>query len=91
MNERNKYLALNDWFLAPQGKHVARAFASEIQPLSAELSGKSLLQFGACGESPWLESLNYQNKWFVSAIYLFARLFMPYRLSAHRWIASLLL
>lgn len=69
MNERNKYLALNDWFLAPQGKHVARAFASEIQPFSAELSGKSLLQFGACGESPWLESLNYQNKWFVSAIY----------------------
>jgi hypothetical protein len=58
--------ALNNWFLTPHGMRVSRAFAAELNQVSGQLRGMSLLQLGNCGENPWLSSLKFPYKWIIS-------------------------
>ena len=64
--QANKYRSLDEWFLTPQGEHVAQAFAAELKQVSGAFSGLNLLQLGACGDNRWLSSLKYRNQWVAS-------------------------
>ena len=44
--QANKYRALDNWFITPQGNRVAHAFAAEIMHVSEQFSGEILLQLG---------------------------------------------
>lgn len=65
-DQKNRFLALHDWFLSEQGRHVGDAFTAELAPVTEFLHGETLLQFGECGEHPWLQSLRYAHKWIVN-------------------------
>ncbi len=64
--QANKYRALDNWFITPQGNRVAHAFAAEIMHVSEQFSGEILLQLGSCGDNLWLESLRFRHKWLVT-------------------------
>lgn len=67
MNEQaTKYRSLDNWFKTPQGKRVGIAFASEIEAISAQFNGNTLLQLGNCGANSWLSSLQYRHKWVIT-------------------------
>ncbi|MDP3704283.1 MAG: methyltransferase domain-containing protein [Legionellaceae bacterium] len=66
LDEQAKYTALDAWFKTPQGRRVAEAFASELQGVDGALSGRRLLQLGACGDNIWLPTLRFRQKWLVS-------------------------
>ncbi len=60
------YHSLDEWFLQPQGHHVAKAFAAELMQIKGQFSGQNLLQLGSCGENIWLSTLKFRHKWLVS-------------------------
>jgi hypothetical protein len=64
--QANKYRALDNWFMTPQGRRVAHAFAGELMPVCERFSGRTLLQLGSCGENLWLPLLNFRHKWLVT-------------------------
>ena len=64
--QANKYRALENWFMTPQGNRVAHAFAAELMHVSDQLSGGILLQLGSCGENLWLPLLKFHYKWLVT-------------------------
>ena len=64
--QANKYRSLDEWFLSPQGHHVARAFAAELMQIIGEFSGLNLLQLGSCGDNIWLPSLKFRHQWLAS-------------------------
>ena len=64
--QANKYRSLDEWFLRPQGQHVARAFAAELMQIRGQFSGLNLLQLGSCGDNTWLSSLKFRHQWLAS-------------------------
>lgn len=68
-NHKIRFQALRNWFLSDQGRHVGQAFTAELAPLAEFLYGETLLQFGDCGDNPWLHPLHYSHKWLASPFY----------------------
>ncbi|KTC86764.1 methyltransferase domain-containing protein [Legionella brunensis] len=64
--QKNRFQALQKWFLSDQGRHVGDAFTAELEPLTEFLYGETLLQLGDCGTNPWLQALHYSHKWLVT-------------------------
>lgn len=65
-DQANKYRALDNWFMSPQGSRVAHAFADELIHISDQLGGDNLLQLGSCGENIWLPALKFRKKYIVT-------------------------
>ncbi len=64
--QKIKYRALDDWFLTPQGVHVADSFAACLAVQRDVLQGTTLLQLGDGGKNIWLDLLDFRRKWIVS-------------------------
>lgn len=64
--QANRFRALDNWFTTPQGSRVALSFADEIAQVNEQMSGRTLLQLGSCGDNRWLLSLKFRNKWLVN-------------------------
>lgn len=64
--EEQRAEKLHQWFLHPQGIHLANAFALELMGINSLLRGEILLQLGHCGENPWLSDLKYSTQCIVS-------------------------
>ncbi|WP_172597030.1 class I SAM-dependent methyltransferase [Legionella spiritensis] len=62
----NSFSALDEWFVTPLGRNVAKAFVTELSHLSLLLHGDILLQLGSGGENLWLENLLFQHKWLAT-------------------------
>lgn len=59
----DRFLALEQWFASPLGKHIAQAFDAELAHLKQLLHGDIMLQLGNSSENLWLSSLRFQHKW----------------------------
>lgn len=64
--QANKYRALDNWFLTPQGIRVAHAFASELMQISEPFRGENLLQLGSCGDNLWLPQFKFRHQLVVT-------------------------
>jgi hypothetical protein len=63
--QANKYRALDNWFMTPQGMRVASAFTDELSAIEEQCTGDSLIQLGSCGENRWLSQLKFRHKWLI--------------------------
>ncbi len=64
--QQNKFRALNDWFLTPQGQFVQEAISAKILAVKDRLRGTTMLQLGSCGENTWLKGLSFRRQWLLS-------------------------
>lgn len=61
-----KYQQFDNWFMTPQGSHVAAAFTSELTAISSQMRGENLLQLGSCGENSWFSTFKFRHKYVVT-------------------------
>ncbi len=64
--QKQKFQALNDWFLTPQGLFVQEEILSQILLIKDRLRGTTFLQLGSCGQNMWLHDLPFRRKWLMT-------------------------
>lgn len=64
--QKKQFNTLNDWFYSPLGLAVADQFKMQLTLVLDYLKGDSLIQLGSCGQNPWLDILQFKDKWLVS-------------------------
>lgn len=62
--ERQRYRALNDWFISEQGQYVAEALTLQLKNIAPLFARGIALQLGLCGKSPWLKDISSEHTWF---------------------------
>ncbi|OGV30215.1 MAG: hypothetical protein A3E88_01360 [Legionellales bacterium RIFCSPHIGHO2_12_FULL_35_11] len=64
--EKNKYDVLYNWFNTAQGCRVVEALCQELKFVANHVSGRRILQLGACGDNDKLDVLRFRQRYIVS-------------------------
>lgn len=64
--QKQKFRALNDWFLTPQGLFVQEEILDQMILIRDRLRGTTFLQLGSCGQNTWLDELPFRRCWLTT-------------------------